>query len=293
MKHRLAILAAAAVTAVGFASATTFAQEDPARTPPPVDRPLDRQIDRAGDKIAPDAEDIRDIIAQVTEAAVTKTGLDDLTERLVDADRNRLGKEGVVDRKDDQLDGIIDQFRRNWNTKYNQDFDIKDEATVYTTTFAMVTQGEIGDAARLAAQRDAGVSPSGQPDVRPGPEADKVTGGDTNREPGRNIATVTIVESHGLPTLVIPMVHEMPDAWKVDLPDNVTGQQIRDNLAKCLTKLNENQAQWPSDVNDGYRIVTHKVLVAVMNQPVDSGRVGPGAMDRPMPGSTPGQTPPR
>src|SRR5688500_14517063 len=37
-----------------------------------------------------DSEDIRDTLGEVTEAALTKDGLNDLVERFVDADRNRF-----------------------------------------------------------------------------------------------------------------------------------------------------------------------------------------------------------
>ena len=78
-----------------------------------------------GTAAAPDAEGIRDVLAQVAEASVTKGGLDDLVERFVDQDRNRLGQGLPKDNAD--LDGRIDQFRKDWKAKYNQDFNIKDE----------------------------------------------------------------------------------------------------------------------------------------------------------------------
>src|SRR5690606_1090730 len=46
-----------------------------------------------------DSEGIRDVLAQVPEAALTEDGFDDLVERLVDADRNRIGQ-FIKDRDD-------------------------------------------------------------------------------------------------------------------------------------------------------------------------------------------------
>ena len=46
-------------------------------------------------------------------------------------DRNRLGQNKDALKADDTLNGRIDQFRKDWKDKYNQDFDIKDEDKVY------------------------------------------------------------------------------------------------------------------------------------------------------------------
>src|SRR5262245_30411063 len=113
MRHRLVFLSAAAIL-MGTVACQVFAQAPAQPTDRPPDRPADSMRQGADRVTAPDAEDIRDVIAQVTEASVTKGGLDDLVERFVDADRNRLGQSGIIERKDDQLDGIIDQFLKNW-----------------------------------------------------------------------------------------------------------------------------------------------------------------------------------
>lgn len=262
MTHRFPFVFAAALLMGGVALTSRAQVQDPARTDP-IDRTGTAGRQAADRVTAPDAEDIRDVIAQVTEASVTKGGFDDLVERFVDADRNRLGQSGIPERDDPQLDGIIELFLKNWKAKYNQDFDIKDEDTLFGESFVVIMQGEIGDAARLARERQEGVAPGEKPAVPPGPEADKVAGGDTNREPGRNVATVIVQPSHGMPQATVFMIHELPDSWKVDLADSYSAQQLRDNLANCLTKLNENQAQWPTDVNEAYRKVTHKVLLVV------------------------------
>src|SRR5207249_3659386 len=54
------------------------------------------------------AEAIHDVMAQVAEAALTKNGLDDMVERFVDADRNRLGQNKDALKADDTLNGRID-----------------------------------------------------------------------------------------------------------------------------------------------------------------------------------------
>jgi hypothetical protein len=309
MRKRYALVTSAAIAIGGLLVPQVLAQDDPTKGPAErTGQAIDRAGERVGDAIdrgtsgtvaAPDAEGIRDVIAQIAEASVTKDGLDDLVERFVDADRNRLGKSELDN--NEKLNGIIDQFRKNWKAKYNQDFDIGDEDAVFTNQFAMIMQGEIGEGARVAGERLPGdtTTPPGapaDPTVRDRPadapgvgDRDRVAGGDTNRDPGRNVATVMIKESHGLPAVNLAMIHEMPDSWRLDLPDTVSAEQLRGNLENALTKLNEKQAQWPSDVNEAYRHATHCIVLAVQGKDPtklgdDMSKPGTGmgtGMDRP------------
>jgi hypothetical protein len=296
MRRTYAIVASAAIAIGGLLVSQSFAQDDPNKGPAErTGQAIDDAARKTGDAInrgtsgtvaAPDAEGIRDVIAQVAEASVTKNGLDDLVERFVDADRNRLGKSDL-DVGNDKLNGIIDQFRKNWKAKYNQDFDIGDEDAVFNDQFAMIMQGEIADTARVAGERvpgDTTAPPPGAPAPSP-TDRDKVAGGDTNRDPGRNVATVMIKDSHGLPAAHVMMIHEMPDSWRVDLPDTVTAEQLRGNLENALTKLNEKQGEWPTDVNEAYRHASHCIILAVEGRDLakmsgDMTRPGTG-MDRP------------
>src|SRR5688572_17923073 len=238
MRKRYALISAAAIAIGGLIVPQTFGQDDPnkgpaERTGEAIDNTgrkagdaIDRGIQGKGTVAAPDAEGIRDVLAQVAEASVTKDGLDDLVERFVDADRNRLGKSDL-DVGNDKLNGIVDQFRKNWKAKYNQDFDISDEEAVFNDQFAMIMQGEIGDgAARVAGERVPGAPAD---TTVPPADRDRVAGGDTNRDPGRNVATVVIKESHGLPPTNVLLIHEMPDSWRIDVPDTVTAEQLRGN----------------------------------------------------------------
>ena len=296
MRKSYAIVASAAISIGGLLVSQSFAQDDPTKGPAErTGQAIDNAARKTGDAInrgtsgtvaAPDAEGIRDVIAQIAEASVTKNGLDDVVERLVDADRNRLGKSDL-DVGNDKLNGIIDQFRKNWKAKYNQDFDINDEDAVFNDQFAMIMQGEIADTARVAGERlpgDTTTPPPGAPAPSP-TDRDKVAGGDTNRDPGRNVATVLIKDSHGLPAAHVVMIHEMPDSWRVDLPDTVTAEQLRGNLENALTKLNEKQGEWPADVNEAYRQASHCIILAVEGR--DAAKIGgdltkPGTgMDRP------------
>ena len=93
----------------------------------------------------------------------------------------------------------------------------------------------------------------------------KIGGGETNKDVGRDIATVLIPANADATELAVPMIHELPDAWRIDLPDNIDGQKLQDNLLKHITMLDEDRANWPSDAFDAYRAVARHVMTAVMD----------------------------
>jgi hypothetical protein len=221
---------------------------------------------------APDAEGIRDVVAQVTEAALTKGGLDDMVERFVDADRNRLGQNNALDtaKDDPTLTGRIDQFRKDWKAKYGKDFNIKDEEAALPASTFMIAQGEIPRGAAGASvdvNRQSDGSVKVDVDNRSGVDQPGSNAADTNRnDPGRNIAMVRVASSHGLPDLQVPMIHEAPDRWKIDVPESLTADKLRQNVLDHLT-MADNPAQWPDDVNQAYAQVAHHVLMAVLDKP--------------------------
>jgi len=248
MKSHLCIVAAAALTVGSFGLSRAVAQtNDPNK--PTVGQKIENAADRTGEAIkdaankteeklgikkdasayqSKNAEEIHDVMAQVAEAALTKNGLDDIAERFVDADRNRLGQNQDALKNSDTLNGRIDEFQKDWKAKYNQDFDIKDEDKVYTMEFAMITEGE---QARTASERISGDvnTPAGNANVNvdnktgvdaPKANTDGQTAADKNlNDPGRNIALVRIAASHGMPALDVPMIHEAA-GWKLDVDDH-------------------------------------------------------------------------
>jgi len=342
-KHLSVIAAAAALAVGGIGFSTTLSYADDAKTTADkagtaADHAADRSDKAAaattqpsGTTAAPDVDDIRKTLATVTEAAVTKGGFDDVTERFVDADRDRL-KEAAKQNYSD-LDGRIDQFLKDWKAKYNQDFKLSGSRNdILNDQFARITQGEIpgeahtagstikgaGEAAKDAVTPGSGAKtepgPNGGTEYKPkdgsdtgkgtgttaggtnpkgpGGQADldksgatktdansgKTGGGDTNRDPGRNVAAAVIPASHGMPEIAVPLIHEMPDSWRIDLPDNVDGAKLHDSLLKHLTMVDEHKDQWPSDVNEAYRMVTHHVMAALFEPAMHDHAGGGGAM---------------
>jgi hypothetical protein len=244
---------------------------------------------------APDADDIRKTLAWVTETAVTKGDFDKLQKRFIDADADRLKKFKSADNFA-QLDGRIEQFQKDWKAKYNEDFKFeRTRGDVLNDQFAKIVQGEIGEARTASNKEMPSAEPQnvkgGTPDQlkksgvnQPDANSDKTFGGKTNREPGRNIATVIIpagasmsiavkpdqspaisAKTDANKDLAVPLIHELPDTWKIDVPDNIDGQRLYDNMLKHLTMVDEDRANWPADKNEAYRTVTRHVLCAVMD----------------------------
>jgi hypothetical protein len=306
MNRQLNCLVAAAALAVAGMTVNVFAQETPPAQPDnrnaaeKTGDAIKNAGEKTGDAIKSAAEktkeavtgdksatatkhseEIHDVLAQVAEAALTKGGLDDMAERFVDADRNRLGQNKAALENNDQLDGRVKQFQQDWKAKYNQDFDINDEDKVYGG-FAMITEGE-ETGARTATDKvnvdananstAAGGTASVKVDNNTGVDAPKAnTNGqiaaDKNlNDPGRNIASVTFPASHGMPEVKVPLIHEA-GGWKIDIPDEVDSAKLRDNVQAALTHCDERKDKWPADANEAYRAVTHSVLLAIFNKPL-------------------------
>lgn len=270
MRKHLSIVAAAAmaVGAMGWTTSATAQDAPPADNRNAAERAADStgaaakgaadatsDALRTSDTPNKNSEEINDVLAQVAEAALTKEGLDDMAERFVDADRNRIGQNQDALKNTTELDGRIAQLRDDWKAKYSEDFDIGDEDKVYGG-FAMIAEGEIGQPRTVG---DRVAAPAEGVDA-PKANTSGQTAADTNRnDPGRNIATVTIAESHGLAAITIPMIHEA-GGWKLDLPDSVDAQKLNDGVKAALTKVGDAKDQWPADNTEAYRHVTHAVL---------------------------------
>jgi hypothetical protein len=248
-----------------------------------------------GTAAAPDAEGIRDVLAQVAEASVAENGLDDLTERFVDADRNRIGE--AIEQEDEAYNALVTRFQEAWKAKYNEDFDISNEEEVFKPEMVSIRQGEIGDSARLAGERSIDVDVNADAnrtdttadatadvnvDNKTGIDApdldDRQSAEDRNlNDPGRNTAQVMISESHGMPAVTVPLIHELPDQWRIDIPDSIDAAGLRANVSQSLQKCLDMQAEWPADKNEAYLAVSHGVLAGLFEgqQAQQSGQTLP------------------
>jgi len=256
MKRFVHWAAASALSLGGFAFVANVTADDT----------VGNKVDRAVDKTKDTAKDVKTnwengriytMLSQVTNAALTKGGFDDMVERFNDADRNRINpwiKDKNNKDKLDILDGRIAQFQKDWKAKYNENFKIHKDDVVFGNAMFIVAQGEIGKDAQLAGEK-----------LPPAEPKDSKPAADRNLDKGRNVAYVTVAASHGLPELKVPLIHELPDVWKIDVPDSVDGKKLYDNVLTHLTTANDMKDKWPSDVNDAYRMVSHHVLMGILD----------------------------
>lgn len=283
MKSTRMTLAFAAAMALGGTSVATLFAEDTA--PRDTDQTTLRQDARQDQNARQDARsenlpalrlptgtkaiedikigDMRQTIAEVTEAAMTKGGFDDMVERFVDQDRNRLGQTKLSDDEQKTLDGRIAQLQKAFQSRYNHEFDIDDVNKVLSNTTAI--EGEITDAKALAAAWPVPVNP-GSPEARTAasrtPAHPDVREDQANIKNGREIGIVRYASRTDLPTLDISMIDEA-GGWKIDLPNTRTTPEVYKDLMTQLTYLGEHTDQWPTDINDAYRLFAHHVLMAI------------------------------
>jgi len=213
------------------------------------------------------------LVSDVAEAALSKDGLDDVVERFVDADRNRIGK-ADLDKGNDALNALVSSIGADWTAKYNTDFDVHDADKVFTNQFMTVNVGELSkDAGGVKVDVDTdrkaggGIETKVDVDRKSGVDSPTNASADTNRnDPGRNVASVMIPASHGAPALTVPLIHEA-GGWKIDVPDTLDAAKLRSNLVAHLTEVQNMKAQWPATSDEAYRAVAHHVLMAVMDKP--------------------------
>jgi len=268
MKKLLHWSAAAALAVSGF----TFVPS--ARAADPVEKTKEKAHDV---KANWENGRVYTMLGQVTNAALTKGGFNDIVERFNDADRNRIGSWGKDKNNKEKLDvpdGRIAQFQKDWKAKYGHDLKIHKDDVVFGNPMFTVAQGEIGKDAQLAGEKLPPAQNVNKDTIGKATDNTGNTNADKNLEKGRNVAYVTVAASHGLPELKVPLIHELPDVWKIDVPDNVDGAKLYDNLLKHLTMANEHKDHWPSDENDAYRAVSHHVLMAILDAPDEAPAAG-------------------
>ena len=72
--------------------------------------------------------------------------------------------------------------------------------------------------------------------------------------------------------LSVPLIHELPNQWRIDAPDTIDAAKLKSNVMAHLQAALAMKDQWPENVNDAYAAITHHVLEAVMDQPVESSK---------------------
>jgi len=220
-----------------------------------------------------DAESgIRTGLVKLTERAVAKGDFNRLLAELATQDKERAREFKNADQK--QLDGIIDQIQTAWKSKYNQDFSISDKNLIFDSQYAMA-EFEVSDPA--VAINNWPVPVAANEAVTAG---NRSNAGDEKKEvknaeltEGRDVALVRFPAGHDMPEMTVSMIHELPMFWRVDLPNDRTGEQIYNDLVSQLNYIRDHQDQWPADVADAYRMVAQHAVAAVYGAPAP-GKAG-------------------
>jgi len=214
---------------------------------------------------------IKSGLVKLTDRAVTKGDFNSLLAELSKQDKERAREFKGVDQA--KLDGVIDQIRKQWRDKYGQDFSINDKNLVFNQQFA-IAQGTVSDPTvaishwpvpALAGEAVTAGSRSPADNQKQEEKAAKLN-------KGRDVALVRFPASHDLPELTVSMLHQLPGFWRVDIPNDRTGEQIYNDLTAHLTYIRDHQNQWPNDVADGYRMVAHETVGALYGVPVPGSK---------------------
>jgi len=255
---------------------------------------------------------VRQLAGNLTESALKKGGFNDIVNTFAKADRERIMAENV-DYSD--LDKRIDQFRSDWKSKYNQDFQIQNPNAVFNSLQVVpgadakhltalisspvsLNNGQSGlnnsavdpsrsgtSSGNQAGQQTSGQQASGsssggrtmngtvtQDQLSQGEQAlgqansSGIGGSNQTGTTGGNAQgnTSALVKSPLAVTLHLINEGNILDTWRLESP-GLSGQQLRDNLIKCVSKLDQNKDQWPSDSLQAQQKVSYEILSAICN----------------------------
>jgi hypothetical protein len=220
---------------------------------------------------AEDSADVHKTFEGLAEAALTRGGFDDVVERLVDQDRNRIGN--YAEKEFDDLNSAADAINKAWKEKYGTDFELEPKQALQSVA---LVRGEIEDPKVAASNWPVkAVAPrAGDQDAVAAGAAEKADGENekgnadpnlnSNIEKGRDVAIATIPASHGLPAMNVSLIREAT-GWRIDVPNNLTGEQLKNNLVKHLSQVKDSAEPWPAEKSDAAALVAHHVLMAVYN----------------------------
>ena len=79
--------------------------------------------------------------------------------------------------------------------------------------------------------------------------------------------TVLLPETPTAAVATIQLVNEgqVVPLWHIQLPNGVDAQRLHDALLSRLTKLDENAASWPTEINQAYQAVSREILAGLLD----------------------------
>ena len=202
---------------------------------------------------------VRATMARAAAAALTAGGdFTGLTTFLATEDRMRLS--GFAAEYNLDLLNALNRFHTAWREQYGDTFSLTDDALEER-------------AVQVSAGTAVAASPSGQWPVSPAPgaEAQKFIffgpygGFDVRGQsmtPGEEVAVAAVEGGYGLPPLRVSLVRE-GGTWAIDIPDDVSGVVLKNNLMRHLDVMTRSMPTWPADVNVARALAVRHVLMAL------------------------------
>jgi hypothetical protein len=93
-----------------------------------------------------------------------------------------------------------------------------------------------------------------------------------NTNLNNNNALNSGLASAGGVTLNLVNEGHVMNAWRIDVPDQISAEQLKQNLIKHIQMLDDQKATWPSDVNAAYHSVAYHVLQSFSDSSLASER---------------------
>jgi hypothetical protein len=109
------------------------------------------------------------------------------------------------------------------------------------------------------------------PGVKPDEMAKNTSTINTNTNLNNNALDSGLASAGSLTLNLVNEGHVM-NAWRLDVPDQISTQQLKQNLIKHIQMLDDQKATWPSDVNAAYRATAYHVLQSFSDSSLASER---------------------
>ena len=199
------------------------------------------------------SENVRSTFSDFAQSGLKKDNFKKLR-RFISSNPTAIGCNLPATRNLDAWNKAIDDFDQAWKAKYNSKFDVndKDKALLRALFERRARRGD-----RSATRSHIGRLPRCGKDRKP---CKKLPSPPCKK--GRGVAIADLHGSGSEAPLRVSLVREGRD-WKIDIPDNVTADDLKASVARHLTEVLSTKDQWPSDPNDAARVVTYHILQGV------------------------------
>jgi hypothetical protein len=236
------------------------------------------QMQQTGSQMADESttKDIRETLVKIVNDGATKNDFNSFLSYLSKPDRERVGSASKSNL--DLLNAAIDQFRQDFKSKYNHDFDL----SVAHLTTAMIYAGQDKKSATVsfANPEQTTYQPMVTTPTSNTPASGNMTpkGGDLGVAQNNNGSTNTNTNMNNanmaaMASLTLNLINEgtIMNEWRVNAPQRSL-EQIKQNLTRQIQMLDDQKAAWPTDVNMAYQAAAYHILEAFNDTTMASDR---------------------